>query len=58
MCVVCVGVCVCGVGVYECVCGCVNVCLWGGVCVCVRGGAVGSGTVLQAGRSRVRFPMV
>ena len=23
-----------------------------------RGGAVGSGTVLQAGRSRVRFPMV
>ena len=23
-----------------------------------RGGAVGSGTALQAGRSRVRFPMV
>jgi hypothetical protein len=24
----------------------------------VRGGAVGSGTALQAGRSRIRFPMV
>jgi len=28
------------------------------VCVGVRGGAVGWGTALQAGRSRVRFPMV
>jgi hypothetical protein len=28
------------------------------VTVGVRGGTVGSGTALQAGRSRVRFPMV
>jgi len=28
------------------------------VCPGARGGAVGSGTALQAGRSQVRFPMV
>jgi hypothetical protein len=28
-----------------------------GFMICWRGGAVGSGTVLQAGKSRVRFPI-
>ena len=35
-----------------CVCVCVCVCVWS------RGGTVGSGTMLQPGRTRVRFPML
>ena len=37
----------------NCVCVCVCVCVYG-----ARSGAVGRGTALQAGRSRIRFPMV
>ena len=59
----CVCVCVC-----VCVCACVYVCMCVYIYIYIyththinieaRGGTVGGDTALQAGRSRVRFPMV